>query len=103
MQALHSVCGLVFKSGNNSPSWGNDPREWRGQWGREGEYPGGGEGEDPGGGGRREEGVHVYKKKNGEWRGQWRRERKREKIGKMNSLNGGEANREWERWKDRKD
>ena len=49
------------------------------------------------------EGVHVYKKKNGEWRGQWRRERKREKIGKMNSLNGGEANREWERWKDRKD
>ena len=42
VQALHSVCGLVFKSRNNSPSWGNDPREWRGQWGREGEFPGGG-------------------------------------------------------------
>ena len=61
-----------------------------------------------------EEGVHVYKKKNGGWRGRWRRERKREKMGKMNSINGGEGNREdeptggegnrkWERWEDGKD
>ena len=26
------------------------------------------------GGGRREDGVHVYKNKNGEWRGRWRRD-----------------------------
>ena len=49
--------------------------------------------------------AHAYARslamiqENGEWGGQWRRE----KMGKMNSLNGGEGNRKWERWKDRKD